>query len=308
MIARLLKGQFGRNRKGVSLGLELAPGRIAWAQALSRNQPLQTGIVEVETGNRAGALRKLVNDRSLKGANVNLVLSQDHYRVFQTERPPVEDREMAEALRWKIAELMEYPASAAVIDSFPFPEDASRDRGQLINAVCAHERTVGECVETVHEAGLELNRIDIAELALRNLIARAYPQEDSAVGLVCLSEHQGLIVFCRDDTLYMARRIDVSLRQLRDAASQEKSVEALTLEMQRSLDYFESQLRQVPPGTIQVAGHPAALPLTGMLTNSLTADVVNFDGSRVMGDATGGFEPGAALALGALLGESGVGL
>jgi len=63
------------------------------------------------------------------------------------------------------------------------------------------------------------------------------------------------MVFCRGNMIYMARRIEVSLAQLRDAASQEQAVQALALEMQRSLDYFESQLRQVPSWTY--SGLPA---------------------------------------------------
>lgn len=300
MIPDFLKRLFNKKQQGASLGLELASGGIAWAIAAHGNQRIQTGFVEVGAGSRLEALQELVAEHSLRGSGINLVLSQDQYQIFQAERPPVEASELAEAIRWKLGELLDYPANEAVIDTFPFPDDATRDRGQLINAVCAHQDLIRGHVDLVSEAGLELNRIDVAELALRNLLAYADP-EGRGAALLYLSENHGHMVFCRGNMLYMARRIEVSLDQLRDATTQEQAVQALALEMQRSLDYFESQLRQVPPGRIQVAGHPEALPLAGMLTTNVTADVVDFDWQAVAGDEASGIEPRAGLALGALL-------
>ena len=299
MIPDFLKRPFTKQQQGVSLGLELASGGIAWALRGSGYHGVQTGFVEGAPESRSRGLQELVAEQSLKGAGVNLVLSQDQYQIFQAERPPVESNELAEAVRWKLGDLLDYPASEAVIDIFPFPDDATRDRGQLINAVCARHDLIGAHVEVVREAGLELNRIDVAELALRNLIAHADPEERGAA-LLYLSENHGHMVFCRGNMLYMARRIEVSMAQLRDAASQEQAVQALALEMQRSLDYFESQLRQVPPGRIQVAGHPEHLPLAGMLTTNVTAEVADFDWRTVLGDEAPDPDPRAGLALGAL--------
>ena len=300
MIPDFLKRPFTKKQQGVSLGLELASGGIAWAIAARGNQEIQTGFVEVDAGSRPQALQKLVAEHTLKGAGVNLVLSQDQYQIFQAERPPVEANELAEAVRWKLGELLDYPANEAVIDIFPFPDDATRDRGQLINAVCAHQQLIGGHVELVREVDLELNRIDVAELALRNLLSYADP-EGRGAALLYLSENHGHMVFCRGSMLYMARRIEISLTQLRDAARQEQTVQALALEMQRSLDYFESQLRQVPPGRIQVAGHPEHLPLAGMLTTNVTAEVTDFDWRVVLGDEAPEPDPRAGLALGTLV-------
>ena len=299
VIPHFLKRPFAKKHKGVNLGMELASDGIAWALMLG-NQEIRTGFFEVDATSRPQALQELITEHDLKGAVTNLVLSQDQYQIFQAERPPVEANELAEAVRWKLGELLDYPANQAVLDTFPFPDDASRDRGQLINAVCAHQDLIGGHVELLHDAGLELNRIDVAELALRNLLAYADPEARGAA-LLYLSDNHGHMVFCRGNMLYMARRIEVSLTQLRDAASQEQAVQALALEMQRSLDYFESQLRQVPPGRIQVAGHPEHLPLAGMLTTNVTAEVVDFDWRVVLGDEAPEPNSRAGLALGALL-------
>lgn len=300
MIPDFLKRRFTRKQRGVGLALELASDGIAWARSSHEGHAFESGSVEVDPSSRGQALQELVAEHGLKGTVTDLVLSQDQYQIFQAERPPVEASELAEAIRWKLGDLLDYPANEAVIDTFPFPDDATRDRGQLINAVCAHQDLIREHVELVRDSGLELNRIDVAELALRNLVAYTDPEQRGAA-LLYLSERHGHMVFCRGSMLYMARRIEVFLDQLRDASTQEQAVQALALEMQRSMDYFESQLRQVPPGRIQVAGHPDALPLAGMLTTNVTADVADFDWQAVVGEAATHVDPRAGLALGALV-------
>lgn len=256
----------------------------------------------LKTGSTASgiSLESLVAENGFSGAHVRVVLGQEQYQIFQAERPAVEPGELAEAVRWKLGDLLDYPASEAVIDTFPFPDDASRDRGALINAVCAHKDRIQSIVDTVHGAGLTLECIDIAELALRNLLALNDPEERGAA-LVYLGRDNGQMVFCRGGILYMARRLDVSLAQLRDAATQEQTVQALALEIQRSLDYYESQLRQIPPSRVQLAGHPEALPLAGMLNSEVTAQVVDVD----WGTLHAGLEPepGTGLAVATLLGE-----
>jgi len=247
-------------------------------------------------------LDELCSEHSLHGASLNLVLAPEQYQVFQTERPAVEDSELAEAVRWKLGDLLEYPVEEAIIDTFDFPEDASRGRGSLINAVCARKSLLQEQVERVQEAGFRLMRIDVAELAMRNLMAPLDP-DARGVALMLLREHNGLLVFCRGETLYMARRIEVGLSSLRDASSQEQTVQSLALELQRSMDYYESQLRQVPPRTIHIAGQPAALPLAGMLSTNVTAEVIDLDWAAITGDEAPDHR--SCLALGALLGGSG---
>jgi MSHA biogenesis protein MshI len=66
--------------------------------------------------------------------------------------------------------------------------------------------------------------------------------------------------------LYLSRRLDVVADDLRDASRQENAVQTLALEMQRSLDYFESQLGQRPPATIHLIARDAMLPLAAMLS------------------------------------------
>ncbi|MGC8120939.1 biogenesis protein MshI [Marinobacter sp. VGCF2001] len=252
--------------------LEVRPDGIAWTRA-SAAAGVQAGFVECLPAKRQEALRTLVSDRSWEGAPAVIVLPIDQYQVFQVERPEgIEDNELADALKWKLKDFLDFSPAEAVSDVFPFPEDASRGRGPLVNVVAARKSLVQELITLVEEADLELECIDIAELALRNLASRMANSE-RGVALVHLRERYGQMVVCRGDTLYLSRRLDVSHEELRDAGRQENAVQSLALEIQRSMDYFESQLGQVPPATIRLVARDSVLPLTSMLSSYVAANI-----------------------------------
>jgi len=232
--------------------------------------------VECTSAQRAATLGKLVSEEGLAGASVNLVLPQGQYQTFQLEQPAVEQDELADAVRWKLKDLLDYKVDDAVVDTFPFPEDASRGRGKLLNVVAARKSMIRELINLVDGSHLHLDRIDVAELALRNLTT-PLSAENRSIALVYLREQHGLLLFCRGGLLYMARRLDITVEQLKDASAQEQVVQSLALEIQRSMDYYESQLRQVPPRIVHLMGHPSGLPLAGMLSTNVGATVQDVD-------------------------------
>lgn len=145
-------------------------------------------------------------------------------------------------------------------DVFPFPADASRGRGDLVNVVAARKSLARELVDLVNASGLKLTGITIAELALNHLAARLDEHQRGAA-LVYMRGRYGQMVVAKDSVLYLSRRLDVSNDDLHDASQQENAVQSLALEMQRSLDYYESQLGQVPPSKIRFVTGNTSLPL-----------------------------------------------
>lgn len=145
-----------------------------------------------------------------------------------------------------------------------------------MNVVAARKSLVSELVTLVENCGLALVSIDIAELALRNLVSRIDPDRRGAA-LVYMRERFGQMIVCKGEALYLSRRLDVTSDDLRDASSQESSVQSLALEMQRSLDYYESQLGQVPPAVIRLVARDNVLPLSSMLATYVAASVETLD-------------------------------
>lgn len=260
----------------LQVSLEVRPDGIAWAvDGCSPSQ--RFGFAECRPARRVEVLRSVADQQGWGSAVTNLVLPMEHYQVFQVERPAgIDDSELADALKWKLRDLLEFSPSDAISDVFPFPADAGRGRGELVNVVAARKSLLQDLVKLLQESGLEPGRIDIAELALRNLVARLDPDSKGAA-LVHLRENYGQMVICRGPILYLSRRLDVSASGLRDAARQEGVVQALALELQRSLDYYESQMGQVPPATIRLVAGDGALPLASMLSSYLAGGVSDLD-------------------------------
>lgn len=275
-ILKKIIGKFRRARRGLRVGLEIRPDGIAWAQA-SGDTVRKVGFEECRPAQRAKILHQLVTRRGWAGAATTLVLPLEQYQVFQMERPDgIDESELSDALRWKLKDLLDFSPTDAVSDVFPFPADASRGRGELVNVVAARKSLVSELVGLVNGAGLQLDQVDIAELALRNLVSHLDTNQRGAA-LVHLRESYGQMVVCREHTLYLSRRLDVAAEDLRDAGRQENAVQSLALELQRSLDYYESQLGQVPPAMISLVARDSALPLASMVSSYVAAGVEMLD-------------------------------
>lgn len=265
-----LKKLIGRGPAGHRVCLEVRPDGIAWAKAAGTAEQAM-GFVDCLPARRQEALSQLVADQNWAGAPATLVLPIDQYQVFQVERPEgVDDSELADALKWKLKDFLDFSPSDAVSDVFMFPKEACRGRGPLVNVVAARKSLVQEMIDLVSVSGLELEKIDIAELALRNLAARL-DTANRGVALVHLRDRYGQMVICQGDTLYLSRRLELSYDDLGDASSQENAVQSLALEIQRSMDYFESQLGQVPPSTIRLVARDSVLPLNSMLSSYMAA-------------------------------------
>lgn len=277
-IFKKITGLFGGSGGLQRVCLEVRPDGIAWAQTSTGATPA-SGFVDCSPAKRAAVLQTLVDQRGWSGAVTTLVLPLDQYQVFQMERPEgIEESELGDALKWKLKDFLDFSPSDSVSDVFPFPADASRGRGALVNVVAARKSLVSELVTLVGESGLELDRIDIAELALRNLVS-VLDDSKRGAALVHLRESYGQMVVCRDNTLYLSRRLDVASEDLRDAGRQENAVQSLALEMQRSLDYYESQLGQVPPAVVRLVARDTTLPLASMVSSYVAARVEMLDWS-----------------------------
>ena len=229
----------------------------------------------------AADLAGLCEAQKLQDAPLNEVLPAGQVKLQLLEAPPVEAQEMREAVRWKIKDLLDYDVEQAVVDVFSLPAEDGRPKE--VYAVYAHEDQVRQCVDLAESAGLNLRSIDISELAQRNIAARL-PEDETGVALLSLQEAGGLLTLTRQGCLYLARDLDTGYRQLAQAATAppagegglslggmpEETLESLVLEIQRSLDYYESHFRRPPIKHLVIAPMPVPLPqLTEQIEQTL---------------------------------------
>jgi MSHA biogenesis protein MshI len=241
------------------------------------------------------ALRDAVRQAKLERARAVFVLGPGSYALRIVDAPQVQPEERRAAARWTIQELVDFDASDAAVDVFEVPAEIHREGGAARLFVAAAPGTaVRRSVALARAAGLELEAIDITELALRN-VAALHPAENGGVAAVLLGE-EGLITVSREGALFVARWVGVSEREIEDAAAKPdadgasqnaESLDALVLEIQRSLDYYEHELRQRPVRSLLVAPleHGAAT-LEEWLARNLSLPVEWLDLNRLLAVAS----------------------
>lgn len=277
---------FGRRikHKGL-LGVSMTESSVslAWVVPYSGGYRLkQLYQVEMQSPlTHPREVRQLVESKGLSGYQVMVVLQPRQYHLILLERPDVPDEELVEALRWRVRDMISYPPEKALIDYIDLPDDAFRGRNRMIYAVVAEESLVKKYESWCEHVGLRLVGVDIPEFCAANLVA-PLAEGEAGSALLVMGEEGSSINLMSDKSLYFSRAISLGLNQ------EELSISSAILEIQRSLDYYESQIGK--PACIQLMVYPymeddsplvqglrVNLPLD-ILTPSL-ADLVEVDAS-----------------------------
>jgi MSHA biogenesis protein MshI len=219
----------------------------------------------IPAGTAARALERL--PRGLDRVACATVADFEHYALLVVEAPDVPAAELRAAMRWRVKDLIEFNVEDAVIDVFDVPEGRGARPTRMVYAVVARARALGAVLGTLERTGLVLDVIDIPELAIRNVTA-ALPEDAGGVAFVHLGGRQGLIVLTRQSTLYLSRRIDTGTEFLARGGARELTadiegwLDAIGVEIQRSLDYYESHFGQPPVAGVVLA--PLGLEIAGL--------------------------------------------
>ena len=186
------------------------------------------------------------------------VLDPDGYRLLLVEAPDVPAEELRAAVRWRIKDLIDFHIDDAVIDVFEMPPHARGGRNRMMYAVTAKADVVKAQIESLERAGMALDVIDIPELCLRN-VAALLEVEQRGTAFLHLGERRGTLLLVRQGVLYLARYVETGAASLAEAGELRKDLVAgLTLEVRRSLDYFESHYEQDPIRSLHSSGLSAA--------------------------------------------------
>lgn len=214
---------------------------------LSTKIEADTSIVSLVTWEQA--LSRVVETQGLQGLDCNVVLPAKFYQILLVEAPDVPDAELREAVKWKVKDLIQSPLEESLIDVFALPDSANKSAKKMIYVVVAERAAVMSVIELVANVGMSLQTIDIEVMALRNLTRLKETERGAA--LVRLRPGSGDVSIYRDGNLYLSRHFKL---QYSGGLLDEFPADALALEVQRSFDYFERQMGQVPPGVLYMCG------------------------------------------------------
>lgn len=219
----------------------------------------------------ADALSHWVRETGVKGRVCYVSLGPEDYKLIPIEAPDVPAEEVNQALLWGMRDVLESKPEDTVLDSFPNASGIQRSGKPIRQVVAARRARILAIADAVTHAGLELGAIEIPELSQRNLIARLQDNSIGA-GLISQSSRGVSLTIYRNGEMYVNRHL-TGLSNLADAShplTAPKLVDQLGLELLRTLDYYDSQLRQRPPAGIWL--QPLAIE-TRLLIDGLTSTI-----------------------------------
>lgn len=256
----------------------------------------------------ARALAALTRSHQLRRLPATLVLDPGEFKLLLVEAPEVAPTELKAAVRWRIRDMLDFHVDDAVVDVFDIP--GQRGRARMMYVVAARMATIQRRIDLLENAGLTLQAIDIPELAQRN-VAALLPEDADGVAMLGLGARTGLITLTQGGTLCLARILDAGLEQLAAAESAplemaaragglaldavlepegapsaaNPSQDGMVLEVQRSLDYYESHFARRPIGHVAVAGGAAAAGVVDRLASRLGVKVRALHLARILAGA-----------------------
>lgn len=228
-------------------------------------------------------LARSCNALHLGGLQFSTLLGSDEYQLVVVEAPNVPAEELKAAIRWRIKDTLSYHVDDATIDVLQIPSGKQgAERAQSLYVVAASNEVIKKRIALFDDAKLNLDIIDIPEMAQRN-IAALFEDAGRGLALLAFDESGGMLTFTGSGELYLARRIEISLGQLQDAdeSLRRQFFDRLELEVQRSLDYFDRQFNHLAISRMLVAV-PRAVGLVEVLQENLDVDVERLDLSQVL--------------------------
>jgi MSHA biogenesis protein MshI len=202
----------------------------------------------------AAALDKAGRDLNAASYRIVTMLGSGEYQVVTVESPNVPAEELRTAVRWRLKDMLDFPADTATIDILAIPVDKAAGRTPSLFVMAARNSVIEQRQKLFADAKLEMRVIDVPEMAQRNLSALLAP-EQRGLAMLSFGDGGGLLTITYNGELYLSRRLDVTLAQILEPDHDRKhaSFDKITLELQRSLDHFDRQFNFVSVARLVLA-------------------------------------------------------
>ena len=273
----------GRRSVGTAV-VSAAHGRLRYAIAeRRRGDALRVLAWGDEAYRDAPGLLQALRRAGVAGKRQNiLLLTGDDYHLAQLDAPDVPEAELAQALRWKVKDLIDFPVEEAVVEAMPLPPaPGTQARARTAHAVVARSSHLAEQVGLCDRARFAVSVIDIPETAQRNLAGLCQPGQSGALALLHIGSEGGMITISADGELYLSRRFDLPPNALVDAVT-DALCERILLELQRSLDSFERRFSFLSLSSLHLAAGAWSEALAAYLLEHLGMPVVVQDLTRML--------------------------
>lgn len=277
-IPNVLLKNAGVGKNTSQIGIEITPNAISIALITPNKKKPSLVFVKQFYGadfdERIRNLKDFLLPKLPKDCVCNLVLHPSYYRLLLVDSPDIPDdaprEELKETMKWRIKDLISESIENVVLDIIKLPSDAYEGRMNMIYVAVAPIQQIIVFVDTLIPLGIHPSNIDILELSASQICLKGFDFKSFAC--ICIRDEGSFVNVIADSQLYLTRNIDISLETLHAIADNDQQAgEQLLMEVQRSMDYYESQLGK---GSInQLFFMPAASRGTAAATQLLISQL-----------------------------------
>lgn len=232
-------------------GLGLAVASLAGASP----SLLMNGFYECQatSSSRADLLNSLVNEHQLKDVPCSLVLHPRYYKLMLVDKPPVNNKDLDDALKWQIKDKLGFPITDAIVAGFETPAltYAGNRKRQLAYAVVSRHSRLEPLVKQVEMTGLGIENITTLDLALRDFILQRHVSEGALSILYQVPSNAGMLIL-ENQRIQLIRHFPI-------INDDDPTIWGNTIidEVMRSYHYYRSQLGQEAPKSMAMLVDPA---------------------------------------------------
>ncbi len=240
---QLVKSKLKGKSSHFSIGIAFSGESVLLCALQKKDDELQWVLdASFSHSNWQGQLADYVQRHKLANTDCYVSLTSHWYQLLQIEKPKVPEEEVYAALGWPLKDLL--PPNTEYVYDYLNPPAQVAGQSKL-SVVAIPHKDITNISKGIYDADLTLKNISIEETATVELT----PKSDDAV-MSLVQEHGEEIVLniVKNNELYFTRRLK-GFENLGSYSENELSMgitESLCVQIQRSMDYFESQLRQSP--------------------------------------------------------------
>ncbi len=200
-------------------------------------------------------LRQLAETHKLLKVPFNVCLRIEDYDLFPNDAADVPQSELATAMKWIVRDRLDFPLEEAVVDCFYIPDPIRMAPERKVYVIAARQEVVRAYLEAGRRARLNMQAIEVVELALNNIAAHL-PEIGQGVAMLYYPPkgEAGSLIVAREDKLYLARRVSAVSQEALELGID--VTENIAAEVQRSLDYIEGNYTQSPIQALYLAAMP----------------------------------------------------
>ncbi|MFY8273764.1 MSHA biogenesis protein MshI [Pseudoalteromonas sp. SSDWG2] len=206
-----------------------------------------------DLANAAQQIANLIQSVTSSPSQVYLLLPQSYYQIVQVDKPALEGEELIQSLPWTLKDVVTLSAERIVADYIDYPIQTANQQAK-VNVFVADKQMLQPLIQTFDTPTMQLKQITAKETAIAQMTA-----QDNYARMVIFQEpgQEPCVLIIREQQLLLNRRLRgfTLLENDPDELTVNNLSDAMGLEIQRSMDFYESQLKLPPIKEVLFLSH-----------------------------------------------------